>query len=79
MLDVAVDFLGQRPLEILDTPKLPHKGSGEGTKYVTNCCTAIDMRLLKSAFNVGGLAGGVHPFPFRTRKLSLLAPMVLLH
>ena len=32
----------------------------------------------KSAFKVGGLAVGVHPFSFRTRKLSPPAPMVLL-
>jgi hypothetical protein len=34
-------------------------------------------RQAKRAQYVGGLAGGVHPFPFRTRQLSLLAAMVL--
>jgi hypothetical protein len=30
-----------------------------------------------SVFYVGGLATGSHPIPFRTRKLSLSAPMVV--
>ena len=34
-------------------------------------CRAIQV------FGSGGLAGGSHPVPFRTRKLSLLAAMVL--
>ena len=33
---------------------------------------------IKSAFKVGGFAKRVHPFPFRTRKLSFSASMVLL-
>ncbi len=32
----------------------------------------------KRAQNAGDLSEGPHPFPFRTRKLSLLEPMVLL-
>ena len=64
-----------------------HPGGEEGEKPDTrsNLFTLKGYRTqysrkqnqLKSAFKVGGLAPRVHPFSFRTRKLSLVAPMVL--
>ncbi len=41
-------------------------------------CVQLIKQKIKSAFKVGAFEKRVHPFPFRTRKLSFSASMVLL-
>ena len=40
-------------------------------------CSFGPMRTLPAVYVSAVIDGGSHPFPFRTRKLSLLSPMVL--
>ena len=40
-------------------------------------CSSGPVRTLPAVYVSAVIDGGSHPFPFRTRKLSLLSPMVL--
>ena len=72
--EVVITIYGLRLVFVVG---IPGQGSGTGSFWGLDYVTKPDNVSMFSGLVI--IAWGSHPFPFRTRSLSPIAPMILLH